>query len=120
MLWLALHLPWLPLEALPCPLPRPEPQATGGRHFARCVIEQRRVLVASRSAHELGIEVGMSASSAATLAPQVQQLPRDEAREVEFVHALALALSRYTPNVVLLRDGVLLEASASLRLFGGV
>ena len=109
MLWLALHLPWLPLEALPCTLPLP-----------RCVIEQRQVLVMNRAARELGVEIGMSASSASSLAPQVQQLLRDEAREAEFVRALALALSRYTPNVVLLSDGVLLEASASLRLFGGV
>jgi len=109
MLWLALHLPWLPLEALPCTLPLP-----------RCVIEQRQVLVMNRAAREFGVEPGMSASSAASLAPQVQQLLRDEIREAEFMRALALALSRYTPNVVLLNDGVLLEASASLRLFGGV
>src|SRR5213593_2233956 len=109
MLWLALHLPWLPLEALPCTSPLP-----------RCVIEQRQVLVMNRAAREVGVEIGMSASSASSLAPQVQQLLRDEAREAEFVRALALALSRYTPNVVLLNDGVLLEASASLRLFGGV
>src|SRR5439155_17570593 len=104
MLWLALHLPWLPLEALPLPprktepqatqawsaaagLPQggakapsggEEPQATGGGHFARCVIEQRQVLVANRAARELGVEIGMSASSASSLAPQVQQLLRDE------------------------------------------
>ena len=74
----------------------------------------------NRAAREVGVEIGMSASSASSLAPQVQQLLRDEAREAEFVRALALALSRYTPNIVLLNDGVLLEASASLRLFGGV
>ena len=111
MLWLALHLPWLPLEALPWPSMPLAP---------RCVVEQRQVRAASRAARELGVEPGMSASAAATLAPQVQQLPRDETREAEFVRALALALSRYTPNVVLLNDGVLLEASASLRLFGGM
>jgi protein ImuB len=145
MLWLALHLPWLPLEALQPEGPEPqatqtssaaagppqggarapsggeEPQATGGKHFApRCVIEQRQVQVASRAARALGVEAGMSASSASSLAPQVQQLLRDERREAEFVRALALAQSRYTPNVVLLRDGVLLEVSASLRLFGGL
>src|SRR5207245_9855810 len=97
------------LEALPCTSALP-----------RCVIEQRQVVVVSKAARTLGVEPGMSASSAATLAPQVQQLPRDETREAEFVHALALALSRYTPNVVLMSDGVLLEASASLRLFAGV
>jgi len=109
MLWLALHLPWLPLEALSATTPA-----------ACCVIEQRRVLVGNRAAREAGVEPGMSASSAATLAPQVQQLPRDEVREAGFVHLLALAVSRFTPNVVLQPDGVLLEVGASLRLFGGV
>jgi protein ImuB len=109
MLWLALHLPWLPLEALPIPA-----------STARCVIEQRRVLLASRAARAAGVEPGMSASTAASLAPQVQQLVREPVREAEFVRALALALARYTPQIVLQTDGVLLEVEASLRLFGGL
>jgi len=138
MLWLALSLPWLPLEALapltlgaPSPAPGrpkagegplggPAPQATGGSHPARCVIEQRRVLVATRAARQAGVEPGMSASTAASLAPQVQQLVREPVREAGFVRLLALALSRYTPQLVLQADGVLLEVSASLRLFGGL
>lgn len=109
MLWLALHLPWLSLEALP--LARP---------VARCVIDQRRVCVASRAAREAGVTPGMSASTAASLAPGVQQLGREPAREAAFVRLLALALGRYTPHVVLRDDGVQLEVAASLRLFGGV
>jgi protein ImuB len=38
---------------------------------------------------------------------------------VAFVECLALALARYTPALVIEPDGVLLEAMASLRLFGG-
>ena len=109
MLWLALHLPWLPLEALPAP-----------SSVARCVVEQRRVLTVTRAARLAGVEAGLSAATAASLAPQVQQLPRDPQREAEFIRLLALALARYTPNLVLLSDGVLLEVSASLRLFGGL
>jgi len=109
MLWLALYLPWLPLEALNSLPGRP-----------RCVIEQRRVLLATRAARDAGVDAGMSASTAASLAPQVQQLVRKPVREAEFVRALALALGRYTPQLVLQGDGVLLEVSASLRLFGGV
>ena len=109
MLWLALHLPWLPLEALPATDEGP-----------RCVIEQRRVRVADRTAREAGVEPGMSAATAASLAPRVRQLLRDPSREADFVRALALALGRYTPRIVLQPDGVLLEVAASLRLFGGI
>jgi protein ImuB len=41
-------------------------------------------------------------------------------REAAFVEHMALALARYTPAVVVEPDSVLLEVSASLRLFGGV
>jgi protein ImuB len=109
MLWLAVYLPWLPLEALPVADGRP-----------RCVIEQRLVLASSAGARAAGIACGMSAATAGSLAPEVQQLARDPAREAAFVQALALALARYTPHVVVDGDAVLLEVAATLRLFGGV
>lgn len=108
MLWMALHLPWLCLEALPIDEPQPG-----------CVIERRQVLAATRAGRAAGIEPGMSASTAASLAPGVRQWTREPRREAEFVRALALALGRYTPQLVLQPDGVLLEVAASLRLFGG-
>jgi protein ImuB len=113
MLWLALHLPWLPLEALP-------PAPGSALAPARCVVEQRCVLTVTRAARAAGVEPGMSAASAAALAPAVQQLPREPQRETEFVRLLALALARYSPQLVVQPDGVLLEVAASLRLFGGV
>lgn len=113
MLWLALHLPWLPLEALPV-----VQQAEAGA--ACCVIEQRRVLVADAQAQALGVSPGMSSATASSMAPQVRQFVREVEREAAFVQQLALALSRYTPQVVVEPDGVLLEIHASLRLFGGL
>ena len=109
MLWLSLHQPWLPLEALPTADARP-----------RCVIEQRQVLVASAAARAAGVTPGMSAATAGSLAPGVQQLVREPAREAEFVRALAIAMARYTSQIVLQPDGVLLEVAGSLRLFGGL
>jgi protein ImuB len=111
MLWLALHLPWLPLEALPA-----APEAAMGR----CVIEQRRVLVADAQAQAQGVVPGMSSATASSMAPQVRQFMREVEREATFVQQLALALSRYTPQVAIEPDGVLLEVHASLRLFGGL
>jgi protein ImuB len=116
MLWFALHLSELPLEALLAALPA-ELHPTSAP--MRCVVEQRRVLLADRHATAAGIQSGMSAASAASLLPGLQMLPRDASREVAFVERLALALARYTPAVVIEPDGVLLEGAASLRLFGG-
>ena len=117
MLWFALHLSVLPLEALLAALPAAA-QADGSEP-ARCVVEQRRVLLACPQASAAGVQPGMSAASAAALLPGLQLLARDAVREAAFVERLALALARYTPAVVIEPDGVLLEAMASLRLFGG-
>ncbi len=115
MLWFALHLSALPLEALLVALPA----ETENSEPARCVVEQRRVLLACPRANAAGVQPGMSAASAAALLQGLQLLARDRAREAAFVERLALALARYTPAVVIEPDGVLLEVSASLRLFGG-
>ena len=117
MLWFALHLSALPLEALLAALPAaPQPESSDP---VRCVVEQRRVLLADRRASAAGVRPGLSAASAAALLPGLQLLSRDTAREASFVERLALALARYTPAVVIEPDSVLLEVSASLRLFGG-
>jgi protein ImuB len=132
MLWLALYLPWLPLEALLTDDPAAHADSRGaaaspafavpgdGAAAALCVIDERCVLAATRAARAAGVEPGMSSSTAASLAPQVLQRPRQPQREADFVHALALALGRYTPRIVLQADGVWLEVQGSLRLFGGV
>lgn len=114
MLWFALHLPALPLEAW---------QATACADPAAvrpvCVVDARRVVQADAAATAAGIEPGMSAATAASLAAGLQVFARDPVREAALVERLALALARFTPAIVLQRDGVLLEVSASLRLFGG-
>lgn len=113
MLWFALHLDGLPLEAW---LASAAPDAT-----ARpcCVVEARRVVQADAAAAAAGVEPGMSAATAASLAAGLQAFARDPAREAAQVERLALSLARFTPSLVLQRDGVLLEVAASLRLFGG-
>jgi protein ImuB len=118
MLWLALHLSALPLEALLAALPA-EPPDSGPGEPARCVVEQRRVLLACPKAAAAGVQAGMSAASAASLLPGLQLLARDTVRESAFVERLALALARYSPALVIEPDGVLIEVAASLRLFGG-
>ena len=119
MLWLALHLNALPLEALLASLPA-DLRGDGAAGTARCVVEQRRVLYADARACAAGVRVGMSAASAAALLPGLQLLQRDVIREANFVERLALVASPYTPSLVLEPDGVLLEVASCLRLFGGL
>lgn len=111
MLWFALHLSGLPLEAWLAVAP------PGERPCA--VVEAKRVVQACARATAAGVTPGMSAASAASLAAGLQLLARDPAREAAQVERLALALARFTPHVVLQPDGVLLEVASSLRLFGG-
>jgi protein ImuB len=111
MLWFALHLSGLPLEAWLVAAPPAERPCA--------VVENRRVVQACARATAAGVEPGMSAASAVALAAGLQLFARDPAREAAQVERLALALGRFTPHLVLQPDGVLLEVAASLRLFGG-
>jgi protein ImuB len=114
MLWLAFHLPGLPIEALPWP------PAARPLHGGRCVVDQGVVLAADEPAQALGVQAGLGQATAAALAPQVLQHPRHPLREAEFLQGLALALAVLTPHIVLEAGGVLLEVRGSLRLFGGI
>jgi protein ImuB len=118
MLWIALHLPHLPLQALrwsqpglEAALPLAVAEAAGGQH---------RLLAVNRAAGALGLRAGQSVATALSLVSQLLVLPRDVAQEAAFVHRLALALGVLTPNLCTMDSGVLLEVQASLRLFGGV
>jgi protein ImuB len=113
MLWFALHLSALPLEAWQA-ADAPETTPRGA-----VVVEARQVICADAAARQGGVAPGMSAATAASLVAGLRVFERDAAREAALVQRLALALSRFTPSVVLQPDGVLLEVSASLRLFGG-
>ena len=80
MLWFALHLTALPLEALLAALPADAKQRAGalrGRAAAR--------LLAVPRAAALGVELGMSAASAASLLPGCRCCCAIAAREAAFV-----------------------------------
>ncbi len=97
-----------------------EPEGQGQQAAAtHCVIEDRCVVAASPAAQTCGVQPGMSLAAASALVPEITPWPRDPLREAALVERVALALTRYTSAVVLQTDGVLLEVSASLRLFGG-
>ena len=129
MLWFALHLNGLPLEAWMASEQESALAPERGGAAARrpcCVIEARRVVQADAAAAAAGVEPGMSAATAASLFLEavpgqagLQIFARDPAREAAQIERLALSLGRFTPSLVVQRDLVLLEVAASLRLFGG-
>ncbi|MFX1672770.1 DNA polymerase Y family protein [Paraburkholderia sp. A2WS-5] len=133
MLWIAVTLPLLPLEAVRPPVPlmsltspaleslrasRPD-EATGQRC---CVLaDHARILMADLDALRLGVQPGSTRAHALALAPGLVLLEPDAARETRAFEALALALLVYTPKVSLAQSHtLLLEVGSGLRLFGGV
>lgn len=108
MLWLALHFPLLPLEALPL---RQPPSA---------LVRRGRVLVADRQAADAGVLSGQRLSTALGLQPGLAVFERDEARESAALVNLACWAGRFTPTVSILPTAtLLLEIGGCLRLFGG-
>jgi protein ImuB len=115
MLWLSLHLATLPLEVFSRGLPLAEPAVVAEGEGQRL-----RVSVANRAARRLGIEAGMTLQAARCLTQDLRVFRRDVGREARALEGLAAWAGQWTPHVSLESDGLLLEISGSLRLFGGV
>lgn len=78
------------------------------------------VVAADTRARALGILPGEALASARAIAPDVVFRARDAALEEATLDELVAACARFTPSLALAPpDTVLLEVSASLRLFGG-
>ncbi|NIE64976.1 DNA polymerase Y family protein [Burkholderia sp. Ax-1719] len=131
MLWIAVTLPLLPLEAVRPPLPSPgscehEALAAGQSDESapeRCyaLADHARIVIADRDAFRLGVHPGATRAHALALAPGLVLLEPDATRETRTFEALALALLAYTPRVSLAQSHtLLLEVGSGLRLFGGV
>jgi protein ImuB len=114
MLWLALHLPLLSLEAFCATLP-PE---TLPRPVA--LISQHRISAVNTAAAACGLRPGMKRATALALAADLLVADSQDARDAAALQAVAHAALAFTPAVTL-HDArtVLLEVQASLRLFGG-
>ncbi|SNT21877.1 protein ImuB [Noviherbaspirillum humi] len=86
------------------------------------VTESRRVGWVNDCAREAGVLPGMHESSAAARAADIVLIARDAGREAGALTEVALWALHFTPQVSLMRrqhEGLLLEVSASLRLFNG-
>jgi protein ImuB len=121
VLWIALHLPLLSLEAFAATLP-------GHAVEAPLALEDaHHIAAANAAAHALGVEPGQKRATALALAPDLLIGQADAARDGAALMAIAHAALAFTPSVCVQpafdpqrsADTVLLEVRASLRYFGG-
>lgn len=115
MLWLALHLPQLPIEVHTRASERPLPAVVAGQQDGRS-----RVLSANAPAARGGVHAGLALPAAHALIAGLHVYRRDEQAERAALEHLATLAIAYTPVVSLAPPRtVLLEIEGSLRLFGG-
>ena len=85
------------------------------------MLEQERVLALSPAARAAGVQPGMRRGGVLMLMPEARLYERCATREAEALHAVAMALLQYTPQVAQAEESTLLmDIGASLRLFGGI
>ncbi len=115
MLWLALHLPCLSLEAFCATLP----PADAAQPVA--LIAEHRVSAANTLAAERGVRPGMKRATALALAADLRLGEADPGRAAAALQAVAHVALAFTPMVTLQGTAtVLLEVQPSLRYFGGL
>ena len=115
MLWIALHLPALPLESFTATLGAREPAPLA-------LLDGRgRLAAVNPAAAAVGVQPAMRRATALALAPALVLGRADAARDAQALQAVAHAALGFTPAVTLQgTDTVLLEVSTTLRLFGGL
>ncbi len=132
MLWLAIHLPLLSLEAFSATL-TPPPEASSGTAATAtlttpvALVAEHHITAVNAEAAACGVRVGFKRATALALASDLVLGQANESRDAQAVLAVAHAALAFTPNVTLDDSGnsgggthtVLLEVQASLRYFGG-
>lgn len=114
MLWVCLHLPYLPLDAFAVD---PEIPLVVEHVFNR----GRRVLLASDAALQAGIRPGMSLSSAFGRCANLQVKSRDISLEQKTLQRLAMVLYNFSPHLKIVEPNeIMMEISSNLNLFGGI
>lgn len=111
-LWIGLHLSQLPLEVF---------HANWSNDSVAVVLDQEKVLAVSSTARAAGIKPGMRRGGVLMLEPDAYIHDRSPQKETEALHAVAMAMLQYTPEVAEAEESTLLMCvGPSLRLFGGI
>ncbi len=115
MRWLAIYLPYLPMESL-APEAGQWPLAIMSRQGARqCVLQANSAAVAA------GVSSGMTGAAARALCTDLRLRARNKLGEQAALEGAAAWAGHFTSQVSLDPPwGLLLELGGSLRLFGGV
>jgi protein ImuB len=115
IVWLALYIPALPLQAFSHTLIETAPVAVFERDARR-----PRIVARNLKAARLGITLHSSLAQATALSDALITLPREPLREAALLTQLAEASSGLTPNIHIHESfGLLLDVASSLALFGG-
>ncbi len=116
MHWLAIHCPTLSLD---CILRR-WPEAIEPALAVTDLEGSRRfIVVVTRPAEACGVFAGQAVATALALLPDLILIARNCEDERKALAEAALAALRFTPVVSLRASGLVMEISASLKLFGG-
>ena len=119
MLWLALHLPLLPLEVFT--RGGQSPSNAQAIAITSSVESSATVVAVNRPAQACGVIAGMSVSVACALASNLHTLARDVAKENATLSRIAAWSLQFTSFVSIAVSGeILLEIEGSLKLFGGL
>ncbi len=116
MHWLAIHCPTLPLD---CILRRWPDGIEPALAVTDLEGSRRFIAVATRSAQICGVLAGQAVATALALLPDLILFVRNPEDERKALCEAALAALRFTPIVSLRASGLVMEISASLKLFGG-
>lgn len=113
-MWLAVHLPWLSLEAWLATLPAAQ------RARPAVLVAAHRVQAANRAAADGGVRPGLKLATAQALVADLQVGQADAGRDAQALQAVVHGALAFTPSVCTEGHTVLLEVAASLRYFGGL
>jgi protein ImuB len=113
MLWFAVHLPWLSLEAFAAALDEAQ------RRQPLALLAEHEVQAVNAAAAAAGVRPGLKRATALALRPDLQFGQADERRDAQALQAVVHTALAFTPAVALDGHSVLLEVASCLRYFGG-
>jgi protein ImuB len=121
MLWVGLHCHRLALDVFLRRWDAAAPSATIASCTGFAVADPLHLLQVDDVGLSMGLKPGMKRATGLALAPTLAMLDRDEVAEADALRQVAGWALQFSPSVSLQPpDGVLIEAAASLRLFGGL
>lgn len=112
--WLAVYLPFLPLEVLSY-----ESKSATARAVIDPDVGVARILAANAAALDEGIVPGMTLAAAWSLLPELVIQERDVRCERQCMQRLVVRANGFTPTVCIDGANLLLEVRGSMRLFAG-